>query len=74
LVGVKWISQGDFKTIAFNRNNQCMWKRVQNILRFNTAWTNLWLVLTIEVSNIVKSWSPHMKRSFIDQFRRSIRV
>ena len=45
LVGVKWIADVDFRVIAFNRYNQCMWKRVQNILSFNTNWDELRIIL-----------------------------
>jgi hypothetical protein len=41
MLGIKWVVDIDFKIIAFNRYNQSMWKRVQNILSFNTNWNEL---------------------------------
>jgi hypothetical protein len=59
LIGVKWVIDTDFKLVAFDRKNQCMWKRIQNILRWNTNWHELRVMLLLgpELTNVVnKSW------------------
>ncbi len=59
LIGIKWIVDSDFKLVAFNRRSQCMWKRIQNMLRMNTTWKELRLMLILgpELTNAVKdSW------------------
>ena len=70
LIGVKWVAQEDFKLIAFNRRSQCMWKRVQNILRWNTTWNELRLQLMLgpELTNAVKtSWNYLTRKNLEDQ-------
>ena len=58
LIGVKWVSQENFRLIAFNRKSQCMWKRIQNILCWNTSWCELHLTLLCPELNsaITNSW------------------
>jgi len=55
LIGIKWVEDKYFREIAFNRKNQCMWRRVQNILISSTNWIELRLALLIgsEVNNIL---------------------
>jgi len=57
LIGIKWIEQHYFKTIAFNRKNQCMWKRVQNIIRSSTNWNELRMALLIgaEIKSVMSN-------------------
>lgn len=41
LIGVKWVEDTYFKVIGYDRNNHCLWKRIQNILRWNSDWDDL---------------------------------
>ncbi len=76
LIGIKWISDQDFKMVAFNRRNQCMWKRIQNILCWNTTWLELRLVLLLgpELTNAVKnSWYYLSRKGLKEQPTQNIR-
>lgn len=60
LVGVKWVEQERFKLIAFDRRSHCMWKRIQNILRWNTTWSDLHITLLLSselTSALHNSWN-----------------
>lgn len=56
LIGIKWVEENHFKEIAFNRKKQCMWRRIQNIVRTNTTWHELRVALLLgpELHNIIK--------------------
>lgn len=61
LIGVKWVNEQDFKSMAFDKCNQCMWKRIQNILCENTSWNELRfsLILGPDLSRIlIRQISP----------------
>lgn len=47
VVGVKWLTDEEFKHVIFNKQSQVLWKRVQNILR-NTSWYDLVQNLHVE--------------------------
>lgn len=74
LISIKWVEEQYFKAIAFNRRNQCMWRRIQNILRTNTTWQELRVALLIgpELCNIVKKSLMFniKKRSFHEHINR----
>ena len=55
LIGIKWVKDQDFETIAFDKYNQCMWRRIQNILCGNTSWNELRfsLILGPELTKII---------------------
>jgi hypothetical protein len=76
LIGVKWVDQENFKLIAFNRRSQCMWKRIQNILCWNTTWSDLRLTLMLgpELTNAIKnSWNSY-KSGITSQYTQGITV
>ncbi len=56
LIGVKWVKEQDFEMIAFDKCNQCMWRRIQNILCENTNWTELRfsLILGPDLTRVIK--------------------
>ena len=59
LIGLKWVTFKDFKNVAFNHKNQCMWRRIQNLLRSNTSWDELQTVLLfgLDLTTAIKnSW------------------
>lgn len=60
LIGIKWIEQHTFRQIAYNRKNQCMWRRIQNIIRENSNWDSLLLTIVLgpKISSVMtESWN-----------------
>jgi hypothetical protein len=76
LIGVKWVDQENFKLIAFNRRSQCMWKRIQNILCWNTTWSELRLTLMLgpELTNAIKNSWNYYKSGITSQYTQGITV
>lgn len=64
LVGIKWINDQDFEMIAFDRRNQSMWIRIQNILCENTSWDELRFSLMSGSDMTIVKPSNFMDQSF----------
>lgn len=47
LIGVKWVSKDQFANIMFDRRYHCVWRRIQNIIRWSTTPKELFLTLVL---------------------------
>lgn len=60
LSAVRWLNQDEFSHVAFNGKNHRLWRRIQNILRWNTSWSELRFILTVGIDltdRIKSSWN-----------------
>jgi len=53
LVGVKWVSEINFREVVYNKYNHCLWKRIQNFLINNTMWSHLRMKLLFDKKHII---------------------
>lgn len=74
LIGVKWVTEKYFQKVAFNRRVQCMWRRIQNLLRLNTSWCDLRCTLMFGKIVAHTRLSVYSNKSIRSQLKRCIQV